>query len=68
MTVKPKLTIADLKKEAKIFCEKMSSQKIFDLYGVTDGKAVGTFVEHSFQSYLQEKYEYIQPTFPTLDR
>ncbi len=28
------------------------------LYGVTDGKAVGTYFEHKFKSYLCEKYEF----------
>jgi hypothetical protein len=28
-----------------------------ELYGVTDGKAVGTLIEHKFQSHLNEKYE-----------
>lgn len=27
------------------------------MIGVTDGKAVGTYVEHAFQNYLNEKYE-----------
>ena len=29
------------------------------LIGVTDGKAVGTYVEHRFQNYLDEKYSLI---------
>lgn len=29
------------------------------MFGVTDGKAVGTYLEHKFQSYVREKY-----TFP----
>lgn len=28
-----------------------------ELFGVTDGKAVGTFVEHLFQRYLGERYD-----------
>ena len=28
------------------------------LYGVTDGKAVGTYLEHKFQDYLSENYTY----------
>jgi len=28
------------------------------LFGVTDGKAVGTYFEHKFQAYLHENYEY----------
>jgi hypothetical protein len=30
------------------------------LYGVTDGKAVGTYFEHKFQRYLHERYEYVE--------
>lgn len=52
----PKLTIEKLKLEAKIFCENESKVKNKDLYGVTDGKAVGTFIEHKFQQQLSEKY------------
>jgi hypothetical protein len=60
MTAKQRLTIADLKKEAKAFCNITSKEKIPALYGVTDGKAVGTFIEHKFQDYLKEKYDYVQ--------
>ena len=60
MTPKPKLTIVDLKKEAKDFCNKTSKENIPELYGVTDGKAVGTFIEHRFQEYLNRKYDYVQ--------
>lgn len=28
-----------------------------DLIGITDGKAVGTYVEHAFQDYLKDRYE-----------
>jgi hypothetical protein len=28
------------------------------LYGITDGKAVGTYLEHKFQSYVRAKYKY----------
>ena len=28
------------------------------MYGITDGKAVGTYVEHTFHQYLQVKYSY----------
>ena len=57
MIMKPKLTIEKLKKEAKQFCLSESKIKNKDLFGVTDGKAVGTFVEHKFQQQLASKYE-----------
>lgn len=30
------------------------------LFGVTDGKAVGTYLEHKFQAYLHDKYTYAE--------
>lgn len=57
--MKQKLTIASLIKEAKTFCEQESKFDNRDLFGITDGKAVGTFIEHKFQDYLSSKYEYI---------
>ena len=53
---KKKLTIDLLKKEAKEFCEDQSKINHSSLIGITDGKAVGTYVEHSFQKYLCDKY------------
>jgi hypothetical protein len=53
-----KLTIDLLKADAKAFAEKESGHKEKSLYGVTDGKAVGTYLEHKFQEVLQGKYEY----------
>lgn len=50
------LTLEDLKREAKIFCDFMKKENHPSLIGVTDGKAVGTYVEHRFQSYLNSKY------------
>lgn len=54
--MKVKLTIEKLIEEAKNFCDKESQYDNADLYGVTDGKAVGTFIEHKFGNYLDEKY------------
>ena len=42
--------------EARNFCSAMSSQVISELFGVTDGKAVGTFIEHKFKQLLESKY------------
>jgi hypothetical protein len=53
-----KLTVELLKAEAKVFAERESGHKEKALYGVTDGKAVGTYLEHKFQEVLQKKYEY----------
>lgn len=56
MMKKPKLTIEKLKAEAKRFCLEESKNNNRDLFGVTDGKAVGTYVEHKFQQQLALKY------------
>jgi hypothetical protein len=53
-----KLAVDLLKAEAKAFAKKESRHKEESLYGVTDGKAVGTYLEHKFQEVLQRKYEY----------
>lgn len=45
---KKTLNIAELQIAAKKFCEKESGLYRSELFGVTDGKAVGTFVEHLF--------------------
>jgi len=43
------------------------------LFGVTDGKAVGTYLEHKFQTVLQKRYVYGRGSsakgidFPELD-
>lgn len=57
MEKKKKLTIKRLVEEAQIFCVEQSKIQHPELYGVTDGKAVGTLIEHKFQSHLNEKYE-----------
>jgi len=51
---KPPLTQAELIVTAKAFCEEGHCYQ--DLYGVTDGKAVGTFIEHKFRDRLEANY------------
>ena len=58
--MKPTLTIKTLQKESSNFAEMESSYNEPSLYGVTDGKAIGTYLEHKFTSYLAERYEYEQ--------
>jgi hypothetical protein len=48
MAKKTKLTIEILRAEAKQFCIAESKIKNSELYGITDGKAVGTYVENKF--------------------
>lgn len=57
---KPNLTIKILQKEAREFSISESAHNEPSLFGVTDGKAVGTYLEHKFQRYLHSKYEYIE--------
>jgi len=52
------LTIDILKQEAAQFSEVESIYDEPALYGVTDGKAVGTYLEHKFTAYLAAKYTY----------
>jgi len=52
------LTIALLQKEATAFAKAESKHAEKSLFGVTDGKAVGTYLEHKFQTALQSRYEY----------
>jgi hypothetical protein len=67
------LSIATLKSAAKIFAADLSAADIPELYGVTDGKAVGTYVEAAFNAYITRNYEHIPGNaakgidFPDLD-
>ena len=52
------LDVATLASEASYFAELVSVYDEPNLYGVTDGKAVGTHLEHKFTHYLAEKYKF----------
>ncbi|MCB9099487.1 MAG: restriction endonuclease [Anaerolineales bacterium] len=71
--MKPDLTIELLCQEANNFSRTESQHNEPLLYGVTDGKAVGTYLEHKFQRYLHTKYTYAEGSsakgidFPGLD-
>ncbi|OHB63896.1 MAG: restriction endonuclease [Planctomycetes bacterium RBG_13_62_9] len=56
--VKKRLDVYTLREEACRFAETESTHPEPAIYGVTDGKAVGTYFEHKFQAYLQTKYTY----------
>ena len=58
MPKKKKLNIKILVGEAARFAEVESTYDEPSLYGVTDGKAVGTYLEHKFMQYLAGKYKY----------
>ncbi len=54
----PPLTVAALQREATAFAQAESAHTEPSLFGVTDGKAVGTYLEHKFQVSLLERYAY----------
>ena len=56
--MKIKLTLEKLQEEAKIFSELESEHNETSIYGSTDGKAVGTYLEHKFKDFLHQKYDF----------
>ncbi len=58
MTSLPHLTLADLTDEARVFAAQESGHHEPLLYGVTDGKAIGTYFEHKFRRHLQTKFTF----------
>jgi hypothetical protein len=70
---RPTLTVQTLVAEAKSFAEMQSALPVPELFGVTDGKAVGTHVEKAFKAYLSKKYLFQEGNsakgidFPELD-
>lgn len=57
ISMKPKITIEDIIKEANIFSKEISKISHNEIRGITDGKAVGTYLEHKFQNSLQTKFQ-----------
>ncbi|MCQ2344451.1 MAG: restriction endonuclease [Paludibacteraceae bacterium] len=51
------LDIESLIKSAKDFCTEESAKNRSELFGITDGKAIGTIVEHEFQDFLSQRYD-----------
>ena len=54
----PLLRVEELCSEAAEFAAAESAHGEPDLYGVTDGKAVGTYLEHRFRGLLRTKYNF----------
>ena len=54
----PRLTVKALQEEAANFSVAESSHDEPSLYGATDGKRVGTYLERKFRDLLQTKYVY----------
>ena len=52
------LTVPDLQSAAGAFARQIHLSPIPDLFGVTDGKALGTFVESALHDYLESRFEY----------
>jgi hypothetical protein len=67
------LTVQLLQKEASSFAKAQSKHAEPSLFGVTDGKAIGTYLEHKFQTMLELRYHYVRSSsakgidFPKLD-
>ena len=53
---KPTLSVAILQEEARQFAELESTHPEPTIFGVTDGKAIGTYLEHKFHAHLERKY------------
>lgn len=51
-----RLTVESMLEEAVEFCIEQSQVEHPQILGVTDGKAVGTYIEHLFQKRLETKY------------
>lgn len=67
------LNIQTFIEEARYFSKKESQHNEPSLFGVTDGKAIGTYFEHKFKNYLKDKYDFNPGNsangidFPSLD-
>jgi hypothetical protein len=57
--MKPALTVETLVEEAARFAQAESEHHEPSLFGVTDGKAVGTYLEHKFIAYLINNYSFV---------
>lgn len=53
-----KLTKDALIREAEIFCKLENSKNHPELIGINDGKSIGTYIEHEFKKFLENKYEF----------
>ncbi len=54
------LTLELLGKEAHLFSSEESRHAEPILYGVTDGKAVGTYLEQKFRRFLKDRYMFVE--------
>ncbi|WP_419919191.1 restriction endonuclease [Candidatus Poriferisocius sp.] len=56
--MKSSLNLAALKISAQQFSTELTSTSISSLYGVTDGKAVGSYVEKAFVEYVSKRFDF----------
>ena len=54
------LTQKGLCQAAKEFCQAYNGVYTKEIFGITDGKAIGTYVEHLFKAFLNEKYGIVE--------
>jgi hypothetical protein len=54
---KTPLSIKSLISLAKDFCKQESETPNSELFGITDGKAIGTYIEHKFKNFLFKNYD-----------
>ena len=58
--MKPRLTVDLLSQEAGRFVAEATPFVDKSLYGVTDGKAIGTYLERRFHAFLSKSYDHVQ--------
>lgn len=54
---KPLITVDNLLQQATVFAKAECTYSEPTLYGVTDGKAVGTYLEHKFKAHLKTMFD-----------
>lgn len=54
------LSLEKLKSSASEFLLGINVRYLPELFGITDGKAVGTFVEHEFLKYLADRFTFVK--------
>lgn len=60
MESKQQLTVDSLCSQARDFAQRESSHSEPLLFGITDGKAVGTYLELKFREYLHERFDFAE--------
>ncbi|MBL8155812.1 MAG: restriction endonuclease [Anaerolineae bacterium] len=58
MDALPVLNVGLLKQEVGAYARTIGARNIASLYGVTDGKAIGTFIEQDIRGHLSSRYRF----------